>query len=219
MGPEKVNTYMEDLKGRYPVLEEAADRILEAYRQMELCCRKGGKLLIGGNGGSCSDAQHIAAELMKGFQNSRPLPAQIRDKLKKVDPVRGERLASGLQGALPAIALDGHTALYTAFSNDVDEKLSFAQQVNGYGRRGDVFLAISTSGNSENILYAAVTARALGIKVIGFTGRTGGRLAAFSDILVNLPVEKTFMVQELQLPVYHCWCRMLEESFFGGAVS
>lgn len=213
MRPEQ---YLEDLIRRYPPLAPVRDALAEACRAMEESFRRGGKLLVAGNGGSASDSQHIAAELMKGFERPRPLTQAQKRALLEADGVRGALLGESLQRALPTISLSAHTALNTAFSNDVNPALCFAQQVGGYGRRGDVLLAISTSGNSENVLYAAVAARAAGILVIGFTGETGGALAAFSDILVRMPERGASRVQELQMPVYHCWCRMLEESMFGG---
>lgn len=206
--------YVDELIERYPALTERKHAILEAYRVLRCCFSRGNKLLVAGNGGSASDAQHIVAELMKGFISRRSLEEEQRECLRQVDPVKGEMLAQKLQKALPAIALDGHMALYTAFANDVDPVLCYAQQINGYGHKGDVFLAISTSGNSENILYAAVAARAQGMRVIGFTGAGGGRLSEFSDVLVDVPQKETFRVQELQLPIYHCWCRMLERAFY-----
>ena len=215
MKPEQ---YLEDLVARYPALDPVRDRLIEAYKAMEKCFRQGGKLLIAGNGGSASDSQHIVAELMKGFEKPRELTRERKQALLEADSVRGEKLGKFLQRTLRAIALSAHTALNTAFANDVDPVLCYAQQVNGYGCEGDVLLAISTSGDSENILYASVAARAAGMLVIGFTGENGGKLAAFSDILVQMPETKTSNVQELQLPVYHCWCRMLEESFFGEGV-
>ncbi len=207
--------YLDDLIRRYPQITPARACIWEAYTWIkEAYCREN-KLLVAGNGGSSSDSQHIVAELMKGFQSARKLPKEKRDLLACADPVRGGVLSAKLQQALPAISLDAHSALNTAYANDVAAQLCYAQQVNGYGREGDVLLAISTSGNSENIIFAAVTARAMGIKVIGFTGETGGKLAAFTDICVKLPAKETYLVQELQLPVYHCWCLMLEQYFFG----
>ena len=128
--------------------------------------------------------------------------------------VRGEELAKKLQGGLPAIALTNHTALSSAFANDVDGMLSYAQQVNGYGKAGDVFLGISTSGNSENVMYAAVTAKAKGLKVIGLTGKTGGKLAKLADVAIIVPEQETYKIQELHLPIYHVLCLMLEDKFY-----
>ncbi|MCM1134506.1 MAG: SIS domain-containing protein [Clostridium sp.] len=212
MKPEQ---HLEELTARYPALVPIMDKLTEAYKAMEECFRRGGKLLVAGNGGSASDSQHIVAELMKGFEKPRALSIEQKQAFLKVDPVRGARLGGRLQCALRAMALSAHTVLNTAFANDVDPVLCYAQQVNGYGCKGDILLAISTSGNSENIIYAAIAAQAAGMAVIGFTGENGGELAAFSDILVRMPEAKTSHVQELQLPVYHCWCRMLEEAFFG----
>lgn len=215
MKPEQ---YLEELVLRYPALNSVMDRLTEAYVAMEKCFRQGRKLLVAGNGGSASDSQHIVGELMKGFEKPRPLTKEQKQALLRVDSVRGAQLGRYLQRTLCAIALNANTALDTAFANDVNSVLCYAQQVNGYGREGDVLLAISTSGNSENILYASVAAQAVGMTVIGFTGKNSGKLAAFSNILVQVPEIKTSHVQELQMPVYHCWCRMLEESFFGERV-
>ena len=151
---------------------------------------------------------------MKGFVKKRPLPDSLVQALKEADPQRGAELSQKLQGALPAIALTNHVALSSAFANDVDGILSYAQQVNGYGNRGDVFLGISTSGNAENVMYAAVTARAKGMKIIGLTGRDGGKLGAFADISIVVPKQETYQIQELHLPVYHALCLMLEKRFY-----
>ncbi len=209
--------YLELLIKRYPALSVCKDDILQAYKILEHCYENGGKLLIAGNGGSCADSEHIVGELMKGFKAKRPCPQEFADKLKEVDPAIGEELALKLQGALPAIALDGHPALNTAFSNDVEgsSHLLFAQQVFGYGNEGDVLLGISTSGNSKNILAATVVARAKGLKVIGLTGESGGKLAGGADVTIKVPEKETYMIQELHLPVYHCLCLMLEQRFFG----
>lgn len=174
-----------------------------------------GKLLIAGNGGSAADAEHIVGELMKGFKLPRKLNENFTDKLISENEELGTVLAESLQGALPAIALDGHPALSTAYMNDCEPLLCFAQQVNGYGKAGDVFLGISTSGNSKNILYAATTAHAKGMKVIGLTGAKDSKLMQMSDVCIKVPQTETYMIQELHLPVYHCLCLMLEDEFFG----
>lgn len=205
---------LEELIGRYPILEPCRESIRQAYQALEECFLAGGKLLVAGNGGSAADSDHIVGELMKGFVKKRPLPDSLVQALKEADPQRGAELSQKLQGALPAIALTNHVALSSAFANDVDGILSYAQQVNGYGNRGDVFLGISTSGNAENVMYAAVTARAKGMKVIGLTGRDGGKLGAFADISIVVPKQETYQIQELHLPVYHALCLMLEERFY-----
>ncbi len=171
-------------------------------------------MLIAGNGGSASDADHIVGELMKGFLLPRKVDDDFANKLKAVDEAKGAELAMKLQGALPTIALSNHNSLNTAFINDVDGSMCFAQQVNGYGNPGDVFLAISTSGNSKNILYAAVTAKAKGMKVIGLTGKCGGKLSGLADSVIAVDETETYKIQELHLPIYHCLCFMLENYFF-----
>lgn len=203
------------LMSRYPKLEVCKDEIISAYLIMEECYAHGGKLLIAGNGGSAADSEHIAGELMKRFKAPRPVSADFAKKLKEVDSERGSLLANNLECGLMAIPLVAHEALTTAYINDVDGLGVFAQQLFGYGREGDVFLGISTSGNSKNVMNATVVARASGIKVIGLTGAKGGELAQVADVSVKVPETETYMIQELHLPVYHCWCLMLEDRFFG----
>ena len=203
------------LMNRYPILEPVKQEIIDAYLVMEECYEHDGKLLIAGNGGSAADSEHIAGELMKRFKSPRPVTPEMAQKLKEVDPVRGENLAKNLERGLMAIPLVAHEALSTAYINDVDGLGVFAQQLFGFGRPGDVFLGISTSGNSKNIMSTTVVARALGIKVIGLTGANGGELATVADVAVKVPETETYMIQELHLPVYHCWCLMLEDRFFG----
>lgn len=200
---------------RYPSLESAKEDIIVAYLLMEECYENGGKLLVAGNGGSAADAEHIVGELMKGFEMSRKPNTDFAEKLVAENQELGLVLAENLQGALPAIALDGHLALSTAYMNDCEPLLCFAQQVNGYGKAGDTFLGISTSGNSRNILFAATTAHAKGMKVIGLTGAKDSKLKDMSDVCIKAPQTETYMIQELHLPIYHCLCLMLEDKFFG----
>lgn len=214
MNDFKINRHIDVLTSRYPELFQIKDCIMDAYKLMEESFLNGGKLLIAGNGGSAADAEHIVGELMKGFKLSRRLAEDFKDELIKQDAERGSILAENLQGALPAIALDGHLALTTAYMNDCEPLLCFAQQVNGYGRPEDVFLAISTSGNSKNILYATITAHAKGMKVIGLTGQKDSELSRMSDVCIQVPQTETYMIQELHLPIYHSLCLMLEEKFF-----
>lgn len=212
---EKNQSYIESLIIRYPQLDECREEIVNSYFVMEECYENGGKVLIAGNGGSAADSEHIAGELMKRFQVPRPVETDFAAKLCEIDAVRGAKLAKNLERTLMAIPLVAHEALTTAYINDVDGLGVFAQQLYGYGRNGDVFIGISTSGNSQNIMNATVVARAMGIKVIGLTGTTGGDLASVADVTVRVPEEETYLIQELHLPVYHCWCHMLEEHFFG----
>lgn len=213
----QIEKHLDLLIRRYPVLSVCREDIAKAYDILETCFAGGNKLLVAGNGGSCADAEHIVGELMKGFKLPRRSTEELAEKLRAVDPVRGEELAEKLQGGLPAIALSGHQGLNTAYINDVENGglLMYAQQVNGYGKAGDVFLGISTSGNSKNVMYAAVVARAKGMKVLGLTGSKGGQLAEIADVAIKVPETETYMIQELHLPVYHALCLMLEEKFFG----
>lgn len=211
----EIYKHIEVLVNRYPVLNSVKDEIVEAYFLLVESYKNEGKLLIAGNGGSAADAEHIVGELMKGFKLPRKLNENFTDKLISENEELGTVLAESLQGALPAIALDGHPALSTAYMNDCEPLLCFAQQVNGYGKARDVFLGISTSGNSKNILYAATTAHAKGMKVIGLTGAKDSKLTQMSDVCIKVPQTETYMIQELHLPVYHCLCLMLEDEFFG----
>lgn len=212
----RLQKHIDLLIGRYPILKSIEDKIIDAYLIMEECYLNEGKLLIAGNGGSAADSEHIAGELMKRFKISRQVSDEFAEKLKCVDAERGAALANNLECSLMAIPLVAHEALTTAYINDVDGLGVFAQQLFGYGKAGDVFLGISTSGNSKNIINATVVARAAGIKVIGLTGAKGGELAEVADVTVKAPETETYMIQELHLPIYHCWCLMLEEKFFGG---
>lgn len=212
---ERILKHVDLLMERYPVLVSCRDDIIKAYEILEEAYSKDHKLLIAGNGGSAADAEHIAGELMKRFKTPRPVPIEFAEKLKKIDPIRGEELSRNLERGLMAIPLVAHEALTTAYINDVDGLGVFAQQLYGFGREGDVFLGISTSGNSKNIINATVVAKALGIRIIGLTGEKGGEIADVADVSIKIPERETYMIQELHLPVYHCLCLMLEERFFG----
>ena len=211
---DKLMKQIDLLIERYPALESVKEDIIAAYFLMEESYKNGGKLLVAGNGGSAADAEHIVGELMKGFKMPRKPEAVFAEKLVEENEKLGLVLAENLQGALPAIALDGHPALSTAYMNDCEPLLCFAQQVNGYGKAGDIFLGISTSGNSKNVLYAAITAHAKGMKVIGLTGARFSELSRMSDVCIKAPQTETYMIQELHLPIYHCLCLLLEEKFF-----
>lgn len=211
---QKLQIHVDSLMKRYPVLHCIEQEIINAYLVLEECFSHDGKLLVAGNGGSAADAEHIAGELMKRFKKPRPVSEEFAQKLKMLDPVRGELLAAGLERGLMAVPLVSHEALMTAYINDAGAIGVFAQQLMGYGRAGDVFLAISTSGNSKNIISATVVARAMGIKIIGLTGEDGGELAMVSDVAIKVPETETYRIQELHLPVYHCLCLMLEDHFF-----
>ena len=209
-----INRQIDTLIQRYPALAWCKDDILTAYTTLCEAYTKECKLLVCGNGGSASDCEHIVGELMKEFKLKREVYKEQAANMKQIDEQLGSVLANHLQGALPAITLTSHSSLTTAFMNDSQPELVFTQPVNGYGKAGDVLLGISTSGNSMNVLYAAVTAKAKGLKVIGLTGQRDSRLKSLSDVCIQVPETETYKIQELHLPVYHCLCMMLEEHFF-----
>lgn len=211
----KIEAHLNHLIDRYPKLIVCRDDIMKAYDLLEESYCNGRKLLVCGNGGSASDSEHIVGELMKEFKLKRKVYGEHATVLKEIDPDLGKTLAEHLHGALPAISLTGHSSLQTAYMNDAVPELVFAQQVNGYGKPGDVFLGISTSGNSKNVLYAAVNAKAKGLKVIGLTGAKENNLMKYTDVCIRVPETETYKIQELHLPVYHCLCLMLEDHFFG----
>ena len=206
--------FIDELIDRYPKLESIKKDIEVAYELIKNMYKDGGKLLVGGNGGSAADSEHIVGELMKGFCKKRKISTDLAEKLENINEDLGLELGKCLQGALKAIAITGHTGLTTAFANDVDPNMIFAQQVYGYGDNKDILLCISTSGNSKNLIYAAITAKAKGMKVITLTGKDGGKLKEYSDISIIVPENETFKIQELHLPIYHALCLELEEFFF-----
>lgn len=206
--------HLDNLILRYPALSECREQIQTAFEIMREAYRADKKLLVCGNGGSASDSEHIVGELMKEFSIRRPLDQQMKAKLLEAGDEDG-MLAQNLQGALPAITLTENCALSTAYANDAVPILNFAQQVYGYGTENDVLLGISTSGNSQNVVYAIKTAKAKGMHVIGLTGKSGGCMRELCDITICVPETETYRIQELHLPVYHCLCLMIEEEFFG----
>lgn len=206
---------IDDLTLRYPLLTSCYQSIVGAVEVLIKCYQKGNKLLTCGNGGSASDAQHIVGELMKSFVLPRKLSNIKQKYLKEMFPNNSQYLIDNLQDVLPAISLQGETALTSAYANDNAPDLVFAQQVLGLGAVGDVLLAISTSGNSQNILYACEVARLQKVVVIGLTGETGGKMKDLCDVLINVPSQITYKIQELHLPIYHCICLALENEFYG----
>lgn len=206
--------YIDQLIQRYPSLSVCKDDLEKAAAALITSFENGGKLLVAGNGGSCADSDHITGELLKSFCKKRLPSKDFIDQIKAIDGDTGAYLADKLQGSLPAIALTNNTALMTASLNDVDGNVMFAQQVNGYGVKGDVFLGISTSGNSKDIVYPTVVAKAKGLVTIALTGKNGGKLKGLADICIVVPQNETFMIQELHLPVYHALCLEIEEHFW-----
>lgn len=199
---------------RFPQCKGNAEEIQNAFFMLRDCYENGGKVLIAGNGGSACDAEHIVGELMKGFLKDRKLPEAEREKINRVGKSYGNTLAKHLQGALPAISLSSHTGFLTAIGNDTDYGIAYAQGVYGYGKEGDIFWGISTSGNSVNVIKAAIVAKVIGMKVLGMTGESGGALKELCDVCICVPSRITSEIQEMHMPVYHVLCTLLEGHFF-----
>lgn len=207
---------LQELLERYPLLDSIKNDIVKSCAIMLDAYKNGKKLLVAGNGGSASDSEHIVGELMKSFKCRRPLDKSLSNKILEIDQSESSYgMVRSLERPLTAISLAGQEALATAFQNDVNADYGFAQQVLGYGRKGDVFLGITTSGNSRNVMNAAIVAKALGLKVIALTGRDGGGIFKIADCTVIVPEKETYKIQELHLPIYHWWCAQLEHFFFG----
>lgn len=210
---ETTKKILTELGERYPALQPIEKDIEQAFETLKTGYQKGGRVYLCGNGGSAADCEHIVGELVKSFKKKRPLSAALRTALEKEGEL-GQELLSDLEGGLPAVSLCGHMPLTLAFLNDKNPMLTFAQQLGVLGNAGDVLLTLSTSGNSKNCVYAAIVARAKGIKTVFLGGGTGGKLKELADVSVIVPERETYKVQELHLPVYHCLCAMLEEEFF-----
>ena len=205
---------LNELIQRYPALEPIKEELQKAADLMETTVKNGGKILVCGNGGSCADGDHIVGELMKGFLSLRPINNEFTQKLKELYPDEYEFLKSNLQEAIPAISLNSHPALTSAFNNDVDASMTYAQLAYGYGNEGDLLIGISTSGNSKNVVYAAQAAKALGCNVISLVGEKPCKLGSLSNVTVHAPHCETYRIQELHLPIYHYLCASAEDHFF-----
>ena len=208
------NSILENLLNRYSKLFPLKEEIKNAVEIIVNSYRNGGKVLVCGNGGSGSDADHIVGELMKSFEGERPLDPVFQKRIREISDDRGEMLANKLQQGLSAVSLTVHNALITAIANDINADVIFAQQVTGLGNKGDILIGLSTSGNSKNVIDAFIVAKAKGLITIGLTGETGGKMKDFCDVLINVPEKRTAYVQELHLPVYHAICMMIENEMF-----
>jgi D-sedoheptulose 7-phosphate isomerase len=207
--------YIKQLIGRYPALRGIQDDIYKAGGILVEMQKTGGKLLVAGNGGSAADAEHIIGEVMKSFVKKRHVPEEFIETLHTItDSEKAFYLGEHLASSIPGIALNAHTALNTACINDIDGNIIYAQQVYGYGKPEDVFWGISTSGNSENVLYAMITAKAKNMKTIALTGGSGGVIKQYADAAIIVSETETYKIQELHLPIYHALCLMLEDHFF-----
>ena len=210
---ESTMNILNELILRYPALAPLKEDVLAAFETLKACYQQNGRVYLCGNGGSAADCEHIVGELVKSFKKKRPISSALAEGLKAQGEL-GQELINDLEGGLPAFSLCGHAPLTFAFLNDKNPMLTFAQQLSVMGRRGDVLIALSTSGNSKNCVYAALVAKALQMKTVFLGGGTGGKLKDLSDVSVVAPEKETYKVQEYHLPIYHCLCAMLEEEFF-----
>jgi D-sedoheptulose 7-phosphate isomerase len=211
---ERTQKQTEQFFLQQPQLVVIKSEIMAAADLILSCFRQGGKILICGNGGSSSDAEHLVGELMKGFLLKRPLSAKDSLWFTEHFGEEGKFVAANLQGALPAIALGAHTSLTSAIANDLSAETIYAQGVMGYGSENDVLIGISTSGNAKNVLAAAMTAKFKKMKVIGLTGTTGGRMKALCDIIIGVPETETYLAQQFHLAVYHFLATYVESELF-----
>ena len=213
---EKAYQELATLEERYPVLRPLDKELREAFSMMKRCFEKGGKLLLCGNGGSSADSDHIVGELMKAFCKKRKIKPELLSQLKELyGDTEASYFENHLEVGLPAISFSSQTALHTAFSNDQDETLFYAQCLLGYGKKEDLLFGISTSGNAKNVGYALKLAKAMGIPSILLTGKDGGCGKEYADLAIIAPSMETYQIQELHLPIYHCLCLMVEQYFFG----
>ena len=210
---ETVNNILEKTIERNPELSGLKNDIISAFEAIAQTYKNGGTLFVCGNGGSCSDSEHIVGELMKSFKKYRPIDSAVKASLMAMGE-DGKSLAESLEGGLPAVSLSSHPSLSSAFINDKNPLMCYAQQLSVMGKKGDVLMVLSTSGNAQNCLYAVLTAKAMGIKTVLLAGKTGGKIKALTDVSIVVPANETYLVQELHLPIYHCLCAMLEEEYF-----
>lgn len=206
---------MKYLLQHYPELSDCFEDIQKAGDMMLECIKNGGKLLVAGNGGSCADSEHIVGELMKCFKQKRPMSTPLAKRFRELYGDDAEHFVSSLEGAIPAIALGAHSALATAYLNDNEPGMLYAQAVYGYGKPKDLFWGLSTSGNSENVVNAAMTAKAMGLLTVAMTGEKHSRLSALCDCTIRVPSSETYRIQEYHLPIYHAICAYLEKNIFG----
>ncbi len=212
---KNTETMIEEFKEDYPEMKSLEYELRYIIGEVVNRIKKGGKILVCGNGGSAADSEHIVGELLKEFYIRRPIDVEFQERLSELFPGEVDHMAKCLQGGIPAISLVSQTGFLSAYGNDVSYDMAYAQQVYVYGKEDDVFIGLSTSGNSSNVLYGAKVAKAKGMFVIGFTGETGGKLKEESHVLLNAPAKETFRVQEYHLPLYHLICRAIEYEIFG----
>ena len=211
---EITQNFINEFFTRHPDLLPLQEQILQAGDVVKTAFQNGNKLLICGNGGSCADCDHIAGEFLKGFLLKRPVPAEVQNAMTEKYGEMGSEIAGKLQMGLPTISLITHSAAISAFENDVDPELIYAQQVLAYGKPGDVLIGISTSGGANNVAAAVMTANSIGVHTIGLTGKDGGRLAQLAELSLIMPKCETYRIQEDHLAVYHLLCAVVEYEIF-----
>ncbi len=209
-----MNQEVEKLCERHPALASCKKDIEDAINLIKNCYKKGNKVITCGNGGSAADAEHIVGELMKGSRKKRRISNVLSEKIKKFYPQEYNQICNSLQTPLPAVSLTSHISFTTAFNNDVNPEFTFAQQLLGLGRGGDVLIALSTSGNAKNVINTCKLAKVLEIKTVSLTGKEGGKLKNICDITIQVPEQETFLIQEYHLPIYHAICSAVENEFF-----
>lgn len=205
---------LSELLERYPCLSVCKNDIEKSAELLYSVASKGGKILVCGNGGSSADSDHIVGELMKGFLKKRRMSDIDREKFRAALGDEAQLFTENLQGAIPAVSLSAQTAISSAFINDVEPSLVYAQMVYGLGKAGDLLIGISTSGNSENVVNALLCAKAMGLSTISLTGEKESKLSKSAEVTVKVPERETFKVQELHLPIYHYLCASLEDKMF-----
>ncbi|MEW8972822.1 MAG: SIS domain-containing protein [Tissierellaceae bacterium] len=206
---------IQEFKRDYPEMNYLEEKLRYIIKEVVNRVKKGGKILVCGNGGSASDSEHIVGELLKEFYIKRPIDEEFQGKLSELFSEEDKYMIGCLQGGIPAISLVSQTGFLSAYGNDVSYDMAYAQQVYVYGGESDIFIGLSTSGNSSNVAYGAKIAKAKGLLVICLTGETGGKLKDISHVLLNAPAKETFRVQEYHLPLYHLICRAIEHEIFG----
>lgn len=211
---EITQNFINDFFARHTDLLPLQEQIMQACDMVKLAFLNGNKLLLCGNGGSCADCDHIAGEFLKGFLLKRPVPAEIQNAMAEKYGEMGAEIATKLQMGLPTISLVTHSAAISAFENDVDPELIYAQQVLAYGKPGDILIGISTSGGAKNVAAAVMTANSIGLHTIGLTGKDGGQLASLTDLTLVMPEWETYRIQEDHLAVYHLLCAAVEYELF-----
>lgn len=213
---EITKNLLEDFINTNPKLVPLVEDLKKSVNIIIESCKNNGTVLTCGNGGSAADSEHIVGELMKGFLLKRPLEKSQFDKIYAVSECEDpQTFGENLQQGIKAISLVSQVGLITAFLNDVDPDMIFAQQVFAYGGQGDVLIALSTSGNSKNVVNAAISAKAKGMKIISFTGERESKLSKISDVTFRVPSLETYKIQEYHLPIYHMVCGMVETEIFG----